>query len=298
MNWLNSAYVTLLVAVGIVLCAMAAYVWRRRVVPGAIALVFLTLAVAVWSLTYALELVAPGVAAKLLSAKAQYIGIVSAPVAAFVFTLQYLDQIQRLTRFQLAMLLKIPAVTLGLAWTNEYHQLLWATWSLASAESITPLRLTYGPWLSVHIAYSYALMLAMSCLLVVKMLRTHNLFRLQALAVLGGALAPWLGNAIYLARLTPPYPLDVTPFAFAFTTLGLGWGLFRLRMLDVVPVAHRALIEGMRAGVVVLDARNRVIDLNPAAERLLNKRAGAVIGLPVAAVLDSDLLARPDAAQT
>ena len=49
------------------------------------------------------------------------------------------------------------------------------------------------------------------------------------------------GALLYLARVTPPYPLDVTPFAFAFTAMGLAWSLFRLRMLNVVPVAQRAI---------------------------------------------------------
>jgi signal transduction histidine kinase/CheY-like chemotaxis protein/HPt (histidine-containing phosphotransfer) domain-containing protein len=296
MYWLTLAYVILLVVVGIVLCVLAAHAWRRREVPGAVALVCLTLGVVWWSLTYALELVLPGLGPKLLSAKAQYVGIVSAPVAAFVFALQYLGQIQRLTRFQLAMLLTIPLVTLVAAWTNEYHRLLWATWAPAGEGPITPLRLTYGIWVWAHIAYCYTLMLVMSYLLVAKVLLTRNLVRSQALVVLGSALAPWLGNTIYLSRLSPPYPLDVTPFAFAFTAMGLAWSLFRLRMLDVVPVAQRAIIEGMHAGVVVLDARNRMIELNPAAERMLGRRAAGTLGMPADAALPAELLATPSSA--
>ena len=289
MGWQNLLYVSLLVGVSLGLCPLAMYSWHRRSVPGAVALVCLTIAVAWWSLTYALELVLPGVPAKFFAAKAQYLGIVSAPVAAFVFTLQYLDQIQRITRLQVAFLLKIPAITLGIAWTNENHHLLWATGQKATSDAITPLRLTYGPWLSVHILYSYALMLAVGWLLITKMLRTRSLVRSQVLTILVSALAPWLGNAIYLARLAPPYPLDVTPFAFAFTSLGLGWSLFRLRMLDVVPVAHRAIVDGMRAGVVVVDTLNRVIEINPAAERMLDKRAGAALGRPIANLLNTSL---------
>src|SRR5262249_520293 len=61
-------------------------------------------------------------------------------------------------------------------------------------------------------------------------------------------------------------------------------GLFRRGLFDLVPVARHALIEGMADGVLVLDARDRVIDVNPSARALLGLGA-APIGDPAARVL-------------
>src|SRR6185436_1076132 len=60
--------------------------------------------------------------------------------------------------------------------------------------------------------------------------------------------------------------------------------LFRRRLFDLVPVARHALIESMADGVLVLDAQDRVIDVNPSARALLGL-ATPPIGEPAPRVL-------------
>ncbi len=47
-------------------------------------------------------------------------------------------------------------------------------------------------------------------------------------------------------------------------------GLFRFHLLEIVPIAHSQLVESLQDGVVVLDVENRIIDINPAAQKILN----------------------------
>src|SRR4029079_13364395 len=108
-----------------------------------------------------------------------------------------------------------------------------------------------------------------------------GLYRRQVAALLLSALAPWFGNTLYLARLGPLYPLDVTPFAFILSALLLGWSLLRLRFLDIVPVGHGAIIQRRADGIIMLDGHPRVVALTPAAERMLGISAGAAIGQPI-----------------
>ena len=51
-----------------------------------------------------------------------------------------------------------------------------------------------------------------------------------------------------------------------------------------MPAAQGAIIKGMSDAVLVLDAQNRLIDLNPSAERLVGYRASQAIGLPAESV--------------
>jgi PAS domain S-box-containing protein len=122
--------------------------------------------------------------------------------------------------------------------------------------------------------------------LMLMLLRWPQLYRRQAGALVLGVLAPWVGNGTYLSGLGPVPNLDLTPFAFTFTGLVFAWGLFRFRLLDLVPIARRAVIEGMRDGVIVLDTHNRVVDLNPAVRSILRLPAAAnLIGQPAVQVL-------------
>ena len=66
--------------------------------------------------------------------------------------------------------------------------------------------------------------------------------------------------------------------------LAIGLGHFRFRLLDafvgVLPVAHEAIVAVMADAVVVLDGRDRIVELNAAARRVLGVRAEAFVGLP------------------
>src|SRR5437773_2076015 len=55
-------------------------------------------------------------------------------------------------------------------------------------------------------------------------------------------------------------------------------GMFWLRLHDLVPIARARLVESMADGVLILDARNRVLDVNPRAQELLGLKDTAMIG--------------------
>jgi PAS domain S-box-containing protein len=93
-----------------------------------------------------------------------------------------------------------------------------------------------------------------------------------------------LSNAIYLSGSSPFPHLDLTPFAFALSCIALALGLLRYRLLDVVPIARRAVIDGMSDGVIVLDNQDRVVDLNPAIRGIIGINAADAIGKPSSVV--------------
>ncbi len=284
MNWQYTPYLLPLLIVTLVLAGLAACAWQRRTALGAAIFFLLMLAVAEWSLSYILEIASVDLPAKIVWAKFEYLGIASAPVLWLAFALQYTGREKWLTRRSAAVLCVVPLITLLLAWTNEAHLLIWERLDVHSDELLPVLRMTYGAWFGVHLVFSYGYMLVGTGLIISMLVRSANLYRWQAGILLVGALAPLASNALYLARLNPMHPLDPTPFAFAISGLACAWGLFRFRLLDVAPVARDAVVEGLSDGVIVLDTQNRVIDLNPAAQRIIDRQTSKVIGQPAAQV--------------
>ncbi len=290
MTWQYTPYILPLVLAGAVAGGAAFLVWRRRATPGARPFVLLGLAAAVWSLAYALEMASVELAPKLFWAKVQYLGITAVPVAWLVFALQYVGQERWLTRRNLILLGVIPLLTLLLTWTNEFHGLIWSETRLDASGSFYVLGLSHGPVFGVYWAYSNLALVVGSALLLRVIWRASYLYRDQALALLFGVLAPWLGNVLYVTGLNPFTHLDLTPFGFALADAVVGWALFRFRLLDVVPIARDAVVEGMSEGMLVLDERNRVVDLNLAAQHILGQSAAESIGQPV----DRFVTGRPD----
>ncbi|HNO32640.1 MAG TPA: diguanylate cyclase, partial [Anaerolineales bacterium] len=59
------------------------------------------------------------------------------------------------------------------------------------------------------------------------------------------------------------------PFSFTIAAAAFTYSLLRYHFLDVVPVARDVLIEKMSDGVLVVDDQHRIVDINPAAQNLL-----------------------------
>ncbi len=69
--------------------------------------------------------------------------------------------------------------------------------------------------------------------------------------------------------------------------LTLIWSRLRFRRPGLTPVARDAIIEHMHAGMLALDAQNRIADLNPAAEQIIGVPASQAVGRPAAQVLSA-----------
>jgi PAS domain S-box-containing protein len=249
--------------------------WRRRSTPGGLSIALLMLGVTEWALTAALEIGSVGEAAKLFWSKIEYVGTVSSSVLFLIFALQYTRQEKWLTRRNVVLLWVIPLITLVMAATNEMHHWIWSR-TEPSPVGNNLLVYHHGPWFWVNAAYAYACIIVGIIALIRVIVRSPNVYRQQASAMLASALVPFLGNVIYL--FVNPIPgFDVTPIAFALTGGFVSWSMFRYHLLDLVPVARDVLIESLTDGVLVLDAQNRIADINPAAQQLVGVSA-AVIG--------------------
>ena len=263
--------------------AIAAAVWQRRNTPGGRPFTLLMIAVAEWSLMSALEKAVPTVGKAILCAKVEYLGITSVPPLWLMFALGYSQQAAWLTRRNVLLLWIMPMVTVALAATNDWHRLIWSSIAPASSDDAT-LVYSHGPWFWLFVAYNYVLILLGTLALGRALLGFPHIYRRQAVAVLVGLAIPWVSNAIYLAGWSPLPGLDLTPFAFTLTGVVCAWGMFRLQLFDLVPVARDAVIESMVDGVIVVDAYDRIADINPAAQGMIGVGTASPVGQRIGAV--------------
>lgn len=268
----------LLVTASVVSVVLTIYGWRHRRAPGAIPFIVLMLFVAEWALAYAFELGSTSLQSKVLWASVKYFGVVTVPVAWLFFLLQYTRREQWLTRRNIALFSIVPFVTLLLVWTNDLHGLIWKSIGLDSRGLFSMRISTYGRWFWIYASYAYVLLLIGTILIVHGLIHSPHLYRRQTGSLLVAVLVPWIGNALYISGLNPVPNLDLTPFAFTITGLALTWSVFGFRLLDIVPVARESVIESMSDAVIVLDMQNRIVDLNPAAQRIIGCTASEAIG--------------------
>ena len=281
MDWHYSPLILPLPIAGAISAALAILAWKRRNSPGAVPLVVLALAATVWTLGYAMELGSGAQATKILWAKFQYLGIVTAPTAWLAVTLQYTGRGNWLTSRGLILLAVVPLTVLLLVWTNEAHGLIWSDIRLDTSGSLSVLDITHGTAFWAYTLYSYGLLLLGSIFLADSLLHSLPPYWGQAGALLISVLAPWVASLAYGVGLSPAPLLDLTPFAFIISGLALGWALLRVRFLDLAPVARNTVFDNVNDGVLVLDTLGRVVDANPAVQQIFAGGAASVIGRPI-----------------
>ena len=100
--------------------------------------------------------------------------------------------------------------------------------------------------------------------------------------MLFGVIFPWVINIVDMSQIFGFIYVDSAAMSFAVTGLAFMPGLFRYRLLDLTPVAWAAVVEGINDPVVVIDPSGRIVELNPAAQRLIGRQYASLIGAPAA----------------
>ncbi len=280
-----------LFAGAVVAAAVAVIASRRAVTAVGRSLGALMASVFVWALAAAFEAAVPDAATKIMLSKIEYIGIAATPVLMFLFALRFARPGTHLRWGARSALWAVPAATLVLAATNEAHRLIWSGFSPGGGPGGRLLLYEHGVFFWVHAGYSYLLLAATAVLLLQVVFRYRGVHRKQALLLLLAFPLPWTGNALYLAGLAGSgRGYDFTPVGFAFAGLFLLWAMFRLQLVDIVPVARERVIESMGESLFILDQAGRLAATNPAARSLIEELGG-----PAAALPDTKLLGRPAA---
>jgi len=285
MYWEYGAYAPPLIISGVIALVSAILTWQRRRAAGSVAFAALMLLNAVWCFANTLELGAVDLEDKIFWANIEYVGIAWVPTLWLVAALQYTTWGKLPTRRQWLLLGIVPTITLALVWTNPLHGLMRKNVALDTSGSWSIITKAYGPWFWAHTAYSYLALMGGSVVLIRSVLRSSHVFRRQTLALLIGVALPWIGNIAYLAIPHVRTTFDPTPIAITISAVVADLAMLRFGLLDIVPTARALVVDGMRNALLVLDLDDRIIDMNPAAEALLQCDMANTLGQSVNAVL-------------
>ncbi|WKZ41328.1 MAG: diguanylate cyclase [Anaerolineales bacterium] len=275
----NITYSAFLIIAGTACLFVALLVFQtRRSATGSFALISLLLALAWWDITYAIfwaDVPGPTVFFWL---DVTYVGVVTAPLAIFVFSLQITHRSKWLKSPLLTLICLEPIIVLLILFTDPSHGLFFA------GKRTDAFIQDGGPVFWLNVVFSYSLVLVATIILYRTFTRSSGMYRKQIGMVLLGLAVTWLNSIIFVIGINPLPGADNTPFSFTIAALAFAFSLFRYRLLDIIPVARDVLIEKMTEGVLVIDSQNRIVDMNPAARNMLDVPA-SMLGESVDKVL-------------
>ena len=104
----------------------------------------------------------------------------------------------------------------------------------------------------------------------------HRIYRWQFIVLVLAIVAPMIGGVADVMGLSPPYlpRTGIAVTVLALTSPIVIWGLYRIRVDDIVPIARDRIIEVMGDAVIVLDGQQRIIDLNSKCAGVIRSQGG------------------------
>lgn len=245
------------------------FAWRQKFEPGGAKLVGMLLALAEWSLALGFENATPIFSAKIFWAKMGYVGAVSAAPVFLLFCLDYSYLSTWLSRWKRFALWVIPVVALILVWTNDHHFLFWkkVVWETSSGNTF--LSYEYGVFFYVLLVFLYLCIFVSMIILYAFLQNSSAITRRQTKIILLAAILSMVGIFTYETGLRS---IAVWKFAIlAVILIGtlLAGSVAYTRALALPPVARSLLIDDIFDGVLVLDLRNRIVDINVPAVNML-----------------------------
>ena len=257
---------------------------KRRSARGALSFILSMAVVTIWSLGNALEMSGTDLQTKLFWANMQYFAYCYSPVTLLIMCLQFTGYDEWIRNKKVWRAAILPTITLLLVWTDEIHGLMRYNLYMDSSGIFPVIMKKYGPVFYIHAAYAHSLNIAAWVLLIRAVFYKSTVYKRQAAALLVGVSMIVIPNVLYIFGVSPIKRFDITPIFFGPAGLFMAWGIFRCKVLDLVPLARTTVIETMSAGIMVLDLQDRVLDVNPAFEKIIGFSASKILSQNVTIV--------------
>jgi diguanylate cyclase (GGDEF)-like protein/PAS domain S-box-containing protein len=277
MDGSSASYVLVALSFAAFIAALAYAAWRRRSQIGGIPLFSVLLTLIWWLLGAALQFASPDDARHLFWAKVQYPAIAALPTLWFTYALRYSRLPRRLPRQTLLILLIEPVLLSIIAWSGKQPALLESQTARFGVPFISLVQPS-AFWGWFHMIYSLVLVLLSAALLLHSLTKRPHPYPSQFWASIGAVIIASSGMILDIIGLNPFQPLPATPVAFALAGIVVGLGWIGFRLWGIVPQACHTVFEHITDAVIVLDASNRIVNLNQAACKLIGIQASRAIG--------------------
>ena len=273
-----SPIVVLLLFCGIISAGLTVIGYYNRALPIARPFVLFMAAESVWLFGSACEMMSTQLQTVLLINNIEYPAMMTVPVALLFIAFVYSGRVHDLTKKIVPLFFIVPALVCLLVYTNPWHLLYYTGFHMETGGGTMIWIYDHGPLFWILIAYNYLVGLAALFLMAGRYLSGHKSYRWETIILVIAAGIPFLINIAYVIHAAPFPNYDLTPVAFFLTGVIISAGLLRYQLFSAMPVAYSRVFSTLHDGVFVLDREFRVIDLNPAAERLTGMQAASAMG--------------------
>jgi PAS domain S-box-containing protein len=255
---------------------------KKNTIPSAVSLAGLSSIVALWSMSYLAYDWKIFPYSYQAFVATTYLFSALAAASLLILALIYSNYSKWITPVTLFLLVIQPILTQVLFWIPSLRPLFFLDTGFGAFPFATP---GTGMWADLHSVYRYNFEIASIVFLTVVFARKPRALLWQSGTILAGSFFPLIFRLIEMITHASVGFYDYSLFGYSVAILGFAFGVYREKILEITPITSDKVIDGMTDGWMVLDLHNNIIDLNPAAEKILGLSRQVIYGKPVRSVL-------------
>ena len=183
-----------------------------------------------------------------------YIGTCFLPVAIF-FTGLIFAKTKITFKKRYLLFFIVPALSLIVLWTNDYHHLFYKHYSININEGVP------GSYMIVHNIYSYSLLLLGVFQMIKATSKNSGFFSKQSLLLILGISIPLVTNILGTFKILL-MTVYITPISFALTMICFAFAIFKFQFLGIAPIAVQIIANRISDSYLVLDDYLVMSDFN------------------------------------
>jgi signal transduction histidine kinase len=290
---LASPYVLGLVLATSATLALGAAAYTHRDTPASLPFGALCVLLAAWAATTCVGLLVSAESTRLVLERMHWVYAAMIPVLWLWFAFEYAGYGAELTHRRLG-LLTLPTIGfVALLFANP-GDLVWSSYRFLEVGGLYLVDHNLGPITLALSLYLFVVTFAGAAVIVRFGLTAGHLYRDQTLALLVGVASPIIVSLFSMVDVTPIQGLNVTPYALSVSAVAFGNAMFRYEFLENAPSTRRfgqhVVTKSLRDGVLVVDDRNRIVECNPVAGRVLGVDPDEALGGSIQTIVDERVL--------
>ena len=187
--------------------------------------------------------------------KCEFLGICFMGFTFLLFCLLYTKHKIVSTAKNIWLLSVPPILCYSSVLTNDYHYKFFFSYQDHYKQ--------LGPLFWFHAFFSYLYIIWAIIVLIKFAIRQYDYAQRQSILLITATLVPFVFNVFSLVLYkVANAKYDNTALCFTITVLFLAAAVFKYRLLNIVPIALRKIVDNMRDAIIVLDKFNKVADYN------------------------------------
>ncbi|GLC90039.1 histidine kinase N-terminal 7TM domain-containing diguanylate cyclase [Lysinibacillus piscis] len=205
----------------------------------------------------------------------QYVGIAFSAPIGLLFIMYYLGL--KITTQRIVALLIIPCISFIMVATNDIHHFHYRIYEFDPHLGAPYIEQEIGIWYIIHGVFTFTCLLVAFLLVLFQWRETAKTYRVQLISLMCSQLIPMVTSFIYLMGVIS-HGIDPVPIVMLISSLLFLWSISSSRLFRIMPVTKDAIFNSINDGVIVLDEFYRLIEFNPACQKMFPQLDKSMFG--------------------